>query len=238
MSEDFQDKWDEMAKAIAAANTAWARIENAMATLLEKFIGYTTDNVGFHIYFATNNTETRFRIVDTLARVKMANRDVPHDLLGEWEKIHSAVYRAKETRNRIAHGLINTPGRKRNGKWVHQTRLMASAFDIGRSRQEDPKQWPGMSINNVKATAAHFFWLAVRIEETSRYWETYSLRWTQPPLQEIFARIVEHRKKKPLPSVQTSPKSKHPPLSSRKSPGPRLSAKQRRELALKKGGLS
>lgn len=237
MSEDFQDMWDDMAKAIASANTAWARVENSMATLLERLIGYTTDNVGLHIYFAPNNTETRFKIVDTLARVKMTNKVVPHDLLSEWEKIHVSLNRAKETRNRIAHGEINTPGRKRKGKWAHQTRLTASSFDIGRNRQEaNPKQWPGMSVRDVKATADKFFWLAVRIEETARYWQAYSLQWTQPPLPEIFARIVDRRQNSgPLSSDLRPPKPKTPPLSSKKLPGPRPSARQRRDAAMKRG---
>ena len=235
MSEDFQDMWDDMAKAIASANTAWARVEDAMATLLERLIGYTTDNVGLHIYFAPNNTETRFKIVDTLARVKMATKDVPHDLLSEWEKIHVALNRAKETRNRIAHSEINTPGRKRKGKWAHQTRLTASSFDIGRNRQENPKQWPGMSISDVKATADRFFWLAVQIEETARYWQTYSLQWTQPPLPEIFAHIVERRQNSgPLQRDLKPPKPKAPPQSSQAKRKDGLSRRGRREAALKK----
>jgi hypothetical protein len=240
MSDEFQDMWDDMTKAIVAANTGWARVENAMATLLEKLIGYTTDHVGFHIYFAPNNTETRFRIVDTLARIKIANKDVPHELLSEWEKVHAALFKAKETRNRIAHSQINTPGRKRKGKWVYQTRLMASSFDIGRNQQERPDQWPGMSIRDVKATADRFFWLAVRIEEIARYWETYSLRWTQPPLPEVFARIVERRQNLgPLQADLKPPKPKSRPQSS--EPKPKLkrgekkpSRRQRREQALKK----
>lgn len=150
--EDLQAMWDDMAKAVVQADTSWSRVENAMATLLERLIGYSSDNVGLHIYFAPNNTETRFKIVDTLAKVKMADKNVPHNLLAEWNSVFIVLSRAKETRNRIAHSEIQMPGRKYRGKWIYQARLTASSFDIGRrSKEEKPRQWPGMSRSGAIA---------------------------------------------------------------------------------------
>jgi hypothetical protein len=233
---DFQPMWEDMAKTVAQATTSWSRVENAMATLLEKLIGYSTDNIGTHIYFAPNNTETRFKIVDTLARVKMGAKEVPHDLISEWNSVFVALGKAKETRNRIAHGEIQTPGLKKKGKWAHQARLTASSYDIGRTwKEHKPRQWPGMSINDVRATADKFYWLAVRIEEIAQYWQTYSLHWKLPPLPEIFARIVERRRNSgPLSSDLKPPKPNSRPPSSlaSRSKGPKLSSKQRRLRAL------
>jgi hypothetical protein len=175
-----------------------------------------------------------------LAKVKMANKEVPHDLLSEWKIVFKALGAAKETRNRLAHGEIQMPGRQIRGKLQHQARLTASSFDIGRTWKEaKPKQWPGLSVRDVMATANLFFWLAVRIEEIARYWETYSLRWKQPPLPDIYARIVDRRRIGPPPlDDQTSPKPKVlPPASQPKPKGPRLSAKQRRLAALERKKL-
>jgi hypothetical protein len=215
---DLQAMFESMSIVIGQANTAWARVENAMAGFLEKLIGHSEDYVALHIYFAPNNTETRFKIVDTLARVKIEKHKPPHDLLDEWAAVSTALGRAKEVRNRIAHGEIHTPSRTIKGKVKWQARLTASSFDIGRSWKEQKlRQWPGMSVHDVKATADRFFWLAVRVEEIARYWEAYSLQWKQPPLPEIFARIVEHRQKTdPPPSGQTPLKPKGQPRASRK----------------------
>jgi len=233
--QDLQAMWDDMAKAVAQADTAWSRIENAMASLLEKLIGSYNDTIALHIYFAPSNTETRFKIVDAAAQVKMTDKKVPDDLFAEWNIVFNAVGRAKEVRNRIAHGEIQTPGQKRKGELVFQARLTASSFDISRRLKEPrPPQWPGLSTNQVRATADRFYWLAVRLEEIGRYWQGYSLRWKQPPLPETFACIVERRRNSgPLTADLTSPKPKRQPPASRPKPkGPKLSAKQRRLAAL------
>jgi hypothetical protein len=151
---DLQKMFEKMSLTIVQANTAWARVENAMAGLLEKLLGdYSKENIALHIYFAPNNTETRFKIVDTVARVKWQNHKT-HDLLGEWNLIHASLGRAKDVRNRLAHGEIQTPGRQIDGKLKFQSRLTASSWDVGRRAKEDnPRQWPGMSVRDVKATA-------------------------------------------------------------------------------------
>lgn len=184
--------FDQMYIAIAHANTSWARVENAMASLLEWLLGYSSDNVALHIYFAPNNTETRFKIVDTVARLQWQNYST-HDLVTEWMAIKTAVDRAKEVRNRIAHGEVHGPGRKIRGKWVTQVRLTPSSFDIGRRFKEwKPRQWPGLSLHDVKAASDRFFWLAVRIEEMRDYWMAQAIG-PQTSLPGRFARIKERR---------------------------------------------
>jgi hypothetical protein len=184
--------FDPMYIAIAHANTSWARVENAMASLLEWLLGYSSDKVALHIYFAPNNTETRFKIVDTVARLNWQNYST-HDLLTEWAAIKIAVDRAKEVRNRIAHGEVHGPGRKIRGKWVTQVRLTPSSFDIGRRVKEwKPRQWPGLSLHDVKAASDRFFWLAVRIDEMRDYWMAQAIG-PQTSLPGRFARIKERR---------------------------------------------
>jgi hypothetical protein len=233
--DPIQVMWDDMAMAIAQADTAWSRAENAVATLLEKLLGRSDDSIALHIYFTPGNTETRFKIVNAVAQVKMANADMPDDLLTEWNRAFKVLGKSKDVRNRIAHSEIQIKTQDRIGEKVHQIRLTALSFDIARKLKEPkPPQWPGLSINEVRATADRFLRLAYRIEEIGKYWQTYSLRWIRPPLPEIFARIVEHRIRQNVPLTgQTKPKHR-PPASRPKPKGPKLSAKQRRHAALKK----
>jgi hypothetical protein len=210
---DFAAMSQAMYSAIAQANTSWARIENAMAGLLEALLGYSRDYIALHIYFAPNNTETRFKIVDTVARVKWRNYET-HKLISEWASIYTAVGRVKETRNRIAHGEIEYPGRLKRGKLTHQARLTASSFDVGRRQKEDkPRQWPGMSVHDVKATADRFYWLALRIEEMREYWKAHSMG-QHASLPGIFRRIEGRRRTGgPLVSDPKAQELKAPPRS-------------------------
>jgi hypothetical protein len=236
---DLQKLADVMSLAVANANTSWARVENAMAGLLEWLLGYSSDNVALHVYFAPSNTETRFKIVDAAAQVKWKGHTA-HNLLAEWTPIFQALGRAKEARNRIAHGEVKIASQTRRGSKTYQARLTVLSFDIARKRKEaKPRQWPGMSLRDVKATADRFFWLAVQIEEMREYWKAYSIG-PQSSLPEIFARIVERRQNSgPLSADLKPPKPKRQPQSSKPSSsrrGPRLSAKQRRVQALARAG--
>ena len=116
---DLQKLFEKMSLALVQCNTSWSRVENAMAGLLESLLSWSADNVALHVYFAPNNTETRFKIVDTVARLKWQNYSA-HDLMAEWTSIFTALGKAKEVRNRLAHGEIQIPGRKIKGKLTHQ----------------------------------------------------------------------------------------------------------------------
>ena len=111
---DLQKLFEKMSLALVQCNTSWSRVENAMAGLLESLLSWSADNVALHVYFAPNNTETRFKIVDTVARLKWQNYSA-HDLMAEWTSIFTALGKAKEVRNRLAHGEIQIPGRKLEG---------------------------------------------------------------------------------------------------------------------------
>ena len=215
---DLQKMAEAMDLAIAQANTSWARVENAMASLLEWLLDYSTDNVALHIYFAPSNTETRFKIVDAVARVKWKDYKT-HDLLAEWVPIFTDLGRAKDVRNRIAHGQVECPGRKvKGGNLKYQARLTALSFDLARrQRERKPRQWPGMSVHDVKATVSRFFWLAVRIEEMGEYYWMASSTGQHASLPEKFARIIERRLNSgPLSSDLNPPKPKDLHRSSRK----------------------
>lgn len=189
-----------MYDAIAQASTTWGRVENAMAGFFEALLGWSSEHEALYIYFAPNNAETRFKIVDTIARLRWDNYQ-QHDLKGEWTAIMTALNRAKDTRNRIVHGQIEGPERKIHGKWVPQARLVASSLDVSRRRLDPPNQWPGMSVHDVDGAANRFFWLAVRIEECRRYREAQVGQ--TAALQDIFARIIERRQNSgPLSSDQ------------------------------------
>ncbi len=190
MSDEFS--FQPMYDAIAKASVTWGRVENAMASLLKSLLGWTDQHEALHIYFAPSNTETRFKIVDTIVRLRWDGYTI-HDLKSEWASVMLAVGRAKETRNRIAHGEVQGPGRKqKDGTWVHQARLVASSLDISRRRKEPVDQWPGLSAHDVVGAANRFFWLAVRIEELRNY-RNAQVVGPQISLPDIFARIIERR---------------------------------------------
>jgi hypothetical protein len=232
---EIQPMYESMYAALAHIAMTWGRIENAMAALLEQLLtGYSTDHEAFHIYFAPNNTETRFKIVDTLARLKWRNYSV-HDLMSEWTSIKNAIDIAKTSRNRIVHSEIQCPGRKIRGKLMFQARLTASSYDIVRTREEqNPRQWPGLSIKDVKAISDRFYWLAVRIEEMTRYWEACRIG-PRESLPDRYSRIVERRQNSGPLQRDLKPSE---PKDQLQSSGPKQkdkpSRRQRREAALKK----
>jgi hypothetical protein len=195
--------FDPMYNAVAQASTCWARIENAMAGLLEWLLGYSSDYEALHIYFAPTNTETRFKIVNTMARLRW-EKYATHDLKSEWASIINALSHAKDVRNRIAHGEVHGHGRKKRGKLVRQIRLTASPFDVARQFKEPKNQWPGMSVNDVKGAADRFFWVAVRIEEMRDYWMAQAIG-PQTSLPGIFVRIIERRQNSGPLSIDLKP---------------------------------
>jgi hypothetical protein len=228
---DFQPMYNAMAQ----ANICWARIENAMASLLEQLLGYSPDHEALHIYFTPRNTETRFKIVDTMAMLRW-EKYATHDLRSEWISIRTALGRAKELRNRIAHGEVQGPGRKVGEKWVHYVRLTASSFDVGRRHKEPKNQLPGMSVKDVENAAARFFWLAIRVEAMRDYWRVHSIG-QQTSLPSIFLRIEENRRSSPpLQADPNQPKPPFQPQSPRKAgkKSRKPSARQRRERAMAK----
>jgi len=189
---DLQKLAQQMYDAVTKSYICWGRLENSMAGLLEWLIGYSSDNVGLHVYFAPSNTETRFAIVDAAARAKWKNYKA-HDLFSEWQDIKISIDRAKLSRNRIAHGQIDVRSRMSKGKSKWQARLTASSWDIGRTHAEHkPRQWPGMSVHDVTSAADRFFWLAVRVDEMKEYWKCHNLR-QNATLPARFASIVERR---------------------------------------------
>src|SRR5207248_406386 len=98
-----------------------------------------------------------------------------------------------------------------------------------------PRQWPGLSVRDVKATADRFYWLAVRIEEMSDYWQAQSTG-PQSSLPQRFAHIVERRQNSgPLSSDLTPPKPKAQQRSSAAKPqSPKVSRAKRRKDALER----
>ena len=60
-----------MYNAIAAANTSWSRVENAMASLLEWLLGYSTSD-GLRLtkaFIRIENARLRRRIVDLVQEI-------------------------------------------------------------------------------------------------------------------------------------------------------------------------
>lgn len=93
---------------------AWADLESSLAFLFAvTAIKPGLGAVGFEIYFAPSNMETRVKLVDTAFTAALRRNAAAAAALSEWTTILNAINRAKSTRNAVAHGctMITTdPG--------------------------------------------------------------------------------------------------------------------------------
>lgn len=84
---------------------AWADLESSLAFLFAvAVIKPGLGSVGFEIYFALSNMETRVKLVDTSLTAALRHNDGAAAVLSEWTTILNAINRAKGTRNAVAHG--------------------------------------------------------------------------------------------------------------------------------------
>jgi hypothetical protein len=137
---------EEMDSTIARTLKCWTRIEMGMVSLLAELLGPSKQYEAYLIYYAPNNTETRFKIVNVVARFAW-EKYTEHNLISEWKSIEEKLNRAKLLRNSIAHGVVEVVSKK--GK-TFQARLVAHPLDITRRWKEAPRQWPGKSVHDVK----------------------------------------------------------------------------------------
>ena len=142
-----------MRHAIGNALMNWSHVENALAKFLEDLLQHPDHSIPHVIYFAPNNTETRLYIVDGVATHILGHTPMSfgHELLLCWQKVLSRINKAKESRNRLAHGQIIEWHKDER---VH-IRLAASVYDVSRFRKETG-QMVGISIHDVEQISTKF----------------------------------------------------------------------------------
>jgi hypothetical protein len=191
-----------MEQGIALSTTGWSVLEAAFAHLLSASIDPPDEFLGYTIYYSPSNTETRFRIVDAVFREILAAHPEREQIVATWATIINAVYRAKDTRNKIAHGtLCSISGRRPS------VRLVDPIYSAA-SRQRDakrPRQLPGLSAHDVNQAAGNFFDLARRVEAMVPY--ASLMRWAHLEAwrQKSAERAESPPTPPPLPSDPTPP---------------------------------
>ncbi|GJD86683.1 hypothetical protein BHAOGJBA_0178 [Methylobacterium hispanicum] len=92
-----------------------------MADLLDTVIG--DPNIALPVYFAAGNTEARFKIVDASLRPVFARSEHEAQIVPIWSKLLVTLNRLKETRNKVAHGMLGGTVRQRKThiRWTGPT---------------------------------------------------------------------------------------------------------------------
>ena len=163
MTETEHPDIEKMRLAVGTALMNWGDLENALAKFLEDLMQHPDHSIAAVIYFAPNNTETRLYIVDNVINHILCHTSMVfgQELFLCWQKVLGRINKAKESRNRLAHGQIidwHLPSGKGHA------RLTGSIYDISRFRKESG-QMPGISLNDVKQIGDHFHSLSEMIHE-------------------------------------------------------------------------
>jgi hypothetical protein len=143
----------QMRAAILDVHHQFAWFECGFAWLLRNALRAAHPDAASHIYFSPAATETRIRIVDSVLRLTVAGHRYGDRFLVQWDRIMNRAARIRKTRNEIIHGQIvevRLPASK-----TSKVRLVAVLADTERTirQQENPKQYPGMSPNDVRQNA-------------------------------------------------------------------------------------
>lgn len=150
-----------MRLAVGTALLNWGDLENVLARFLLDLMQHPDGNIAAVIYFAPNNTETRLYIVDNVANHIFCHTPINfgRELHLCWQKVLGRINKAKESRNRLAHGQVlewHLP----SGKAF--ARLTGSVYDVSRFRKESG-QMPGISLNDVTQIGDHFHRLSEEV---------------------------------------------------------------------------
>ncbi|MCZ6512016.1 MAG: hypothetical protein O7A62_15690 [Alphaproteobacteria bacterium] len=139
----------EINEAILSTTLGWSALESNAATLLDTIIN-TRGLMGYAIYFAPNNAETRFEILNQAFYSFIDGTTVEDTVEPEWKLLKKQLDRSRANRNKVIHGAIGHVGTK-NKTYVRLTPVM---FDINRlTRQINRNQIVGMSAHDVTSVA-------------------------------------------------------------------------------------
>lgn len=213
----------EMDQAILAVHWRWATLEDAMARLLDVSICETildgeldSSGDGYLIYFAPSNTETRFKIVDTIVRSRLVEIDTA--AIAHWATILNALNRLKSTRNRVIHGQVTTCSFVKGGKRVSELRLMASLWDTAKLQRGQGGGFDGLTAHDVQNCANAMGRIHQRISDLFPVLSVSRAGDTRASLKKWSELAARLKTAVPLQDGQTPPKDSSPPPPSRASP--------------------
>ena len=215
----------DLREAILAVNEGWAKLETMMAHLLAALLGGRRGingrpvGPGLQIYFAPDNTATRFSLVDGAIiglvawRTPPLEPDLADRLLEEWGPLNNALGKSRHARNGIIHGEIKEvvahPGGKRP-----EIRITPPFADLQRHLRVKEGQFPGMSAADVERAANKLKELRDWISLLTRV--AVSMHEKPGELPKLFDELARHRRLRgdPQPVAPTAPEGKEPPQSS------------------------
>lgn len=144
---------NQLREGILAVTLSWASLENALAAALEAILNDKKNPIGFAIYFAPNNSETRIEIVDHAIWAVFSRSELGAPIDYSWKWIKQKLDKLRRSRNKVIHGNITTVS-IRNHKSQH-VRLTPAIFDVRRSHgQRKKNQLPGISGHDVMKIAS------------------------------------------------------------------------------------
>ena len=151
----------KMQLAVAEVTLAWADVENLMAVILRQILGHEIDgSIASAIYFAPNNLETRFAIVDRALRAIIVGNQSRAEIVEAWGGIQNTLNHLKRMRNKVAHGEIIT--RRSDGKsYIRFTAPLTDYASHYESRRTG--QLPGHSSGDLENSAKSVRELVVRL---------------------------------------------------------------------------
>lgn len=156
----LEAEYQKMRDQIASVTMAWAAIESEMAFLLTGLMGQATEDMGFHLYFAPGNTETRFDLVSSAIESTAITNLSKGALPAHWAPIENKLNRLRKTRNKVIHGAVGS---------FHMTgrsgiRLTPTFFHPA-TRDFKPGQLPGMSPDDVERFALSVWSTVKRVRD-------------------------------------------------------------------------
>jgi hypothetical protein len=154
--------------AVADATFAWGTLESSLATLLSAILQRTLqDAIASAIYFAPNNFETRFKIIDCVLRERLHKNKLEKPFIATWGEILNTLNRLKDTRNKIAHGSLIATYRGHASTLRRVVRLTSPIRDIQRHRKsEETGQLPGMAPADIEG---HVTAVRAQIQRVDRF---------------------------------------------------------------------
>jgi hypothetical protein len=131
---------------IADVNTAWARLESAMAHLLSVVLNVDVDKA-YRVYFSPTNTQTRFEMVSAAIGSGEFREKWPGLIQCLWERIAVKLRSHRGKRNKVAHWA---PHRD-----AEEVRFLPPLSDIETMIEIfSPGQKMGMTGHDLKGIAA------------------------------------------------------------------------------------
>jgi hypothetical protein len=201
----------DLRESILEVTLSWGSLEESMSRMLGMLVrGNHYEPIGPAIYFASDNSGTRFAIVDAAFRATFEDAFIGGEVAEmtiwisiEWRAFVNALGRRRMARNAIIHNVIQKVEAEKSKRETY--RLAPSRSDYERRARVKAGQLPGFSASDVEGVAEKIKYL----KEMVKLFERAAQRLHQKPeeLRLSLAELKAHRLKYggPVEDGQTPP---------------------------------